>query len=189
MRKDELYAVIYHPRPLYLAGMRRWLERHQELPSKIVAETGDFVQLVRVLEREWADIVVMPASVLKLFIEHVRESHGYHDQGSSGIGRLLSDREKKILSYFAAGASRRELCVLLGVSRGSVRWFTEIIFRKLQVHDRTAAVVIALQYGVITWNDIRCAEEELEEIRKSAPKERKNVTLPALAREPADPRR
>lgn len=57
----------------------------------------------------------------------------------------LSPREQEVLRSLAQGYRNKEIAAQLGVSVGTVKTHLSHIFRKLEVDDRTAAVLTALQ--------------------------------------------
>ena len=58
---------------------------------------------------------------------------------------VLSPREQEVLLSLAQGCRNKEIAAQLGVSVGTVKTHLRHIFRKLEVDDRTAAVLTALQ--------------------------------------------
>ena len=62
----------------------------------------------------------------------------------------LTQREQQILSLLALGKSNQEIASGLYISPGTVRVHVHAILHKLEVRDRTQAVVMALQRGLIT---------------------------------------
>ena len=58
---------------------------------------------------------------------------------------VLSRREQEVLRALAHGCRNKEIAAELGVSVGTVKTHLRHIFRKLNVADRTAAVLVALQ--------------------------------------------
>lgn len=61
----------------------------------------------------------------------------------------LSEREREVLLEVALGRSNREIAESLIVSEETVRTHLKSVFRKLEVNDRTQAVVVALKHGLI----------------------------------------
>lgn len=61
----------------------------------------------------------------------------------------LTKREREILSLLAAGKSNQEVAELLYISTGTVRVHMHAILQKLDVKDRTQAVILAMQKGWI----------------------------------------
>lgn len=60
-----------------------------------------------------------------------------------------SEREREVLLGVALGQSNREIAAQLTVSEETVRTHLKSIFRKLEVSDRTQAVVVALKNGFL----------------------------------------
>lgn len=61
----------------------------------------------------------------------------------------LSERETEVLSLVAKGASNKEIARLLHISEATVKSHLLHIFAKLEAGDRTEAVTLALQRGLI----------------------------------------
>jgi two-component system NarL family response regulator len=61
----------------------------------------------------------------------------------------LSPRELDVLGRIAKGESNKEIGAALGVSEGTVKTYVVRILGKLGVGDRTAAVTVAIQRGII----------------------------------------
>jgi two-component system, NarL family, response regulator len=61
----------------------------------------------------------------------------------------LSPRELDILHLIVKGLSNQEIAEALNITRGTVKWHVNIILRRLHVNDRTQAVVIAAQRGIV----------------------------------------
>ena len=62
----------------------------------------------------------------------------------------LNRREIEIIKLLAMGASNAEISNTLFISENTVKWHIKNIFAKLSVNNRTAAVVTAQQYQLIT---------------------------------------
>jgi DNA-binding CsgD family transcriptional regulator len=60
------------------------------------------------------------------------------------VEAVLSPRELEILTLVAEGYMNKEISRTLGISQATVRNHVSRILRKLEVHDRTAAVMVAL---------------------------------------------
>jgi len=61
----------------------------------------------------------------------------------------LSDRELEVLELMSLGLTNSDIAKRLYLSEGTVRNYTSAIFAKLNVADRTQAVVAALRYGLV----------------------------------------
>jgi DNA-binding NarL/FixJ family response regulator len=71
------------------------------------------------------------------------------DQESDSVFSPLTPREVEILDCVARGNSNKEIAVFLGISDQTVKNHITSILRKLQVNDRTQAVIYALRHGWI----------------------------------------
>jgi two-component system, NarL family, response regulator len=61
----------------------------------------------------------------------------------------LTDREVEVLALMARGLSNKEIGALLGRTEGTIKVHVLHILQKLDVSDRTEAVTIGLQRGII----------------------------------------
>lgn len=61
----------------------------------------------------------------------------------------LSPREAEVLSFVAKGLANREIAEQLGTSEGTIRIHVQHILAKLNAGDRTHAVTIALERGIL----------------------------------------
>lgn len=60
----------------------------------------------------------------------------------------LSDREQEVVRLMATGKSNQEIGTALGITEGTVKFHVNNILSKLQVNDRTQAVIKALKRGI-----------------------------------------
>lgn len=61
----------------------------------------------------------------------------------------LTQRELAVLDFLVKGRSNKEIADLLGLSEDAVKSRLKGLFQKLDVQDRTGAVVCALRHGII----------------------------------------
>lgn len=61
----------------------------------------------------------------------------------------LSPREVDILRLIVKGLSNHEIAEALSITHGTVKWHVNIILRRLGVNDRTQAVIVAAQRGIV----------------------------------------
>jgi len=66
----------------------------------------------------------------------------------------LSEREQELLKLLACGFTNAEIAQQLYLSEGTIRNYTSDLFKKLNVSDRTQAVVAALRYGLVDLKDL-----------------------------------
>jgi DNA-binding NarL/FixJ family response regulator len=64
-------------------------------------------------------------------------------------GTELSIRELDILRLIFKGMSNKQIAEALGITEGTVKWHINIILSRLNVSDRTQAVVAALHRGIV----------------------------------------
>lgn len=65
-------------------------------------------------------------------------------------GDTISQRETEVLTLVARGASNKEAAAALFISEATVKSHLIHIYRKLAVDDRTAAVTVAIERGLLT---------------------------------------
>lgn len=93
--------------------------------------------------------VLAKPHVAKRVLHQFRElAASDHDQ-SKGLFAPLTSREIEILDCIARGLSNKEIASELNISGQTVKNHITSILRKLQVNDRTMAVIYAIQKGWI----------------------------------------
>lgn len=65
------------------------------------------------------------------------------------ITEELSDRELDVLNLLARGLTNADIAERLFLSEGTVRNYVSAILAKLDVADRTQAVILALRHGIV----------------------------------------
>jgi DNA-binding NarL/FixJ family response regulator len=61
----------------------------------------------------------------------------------------LSSREREVLRLLVSGKRNREIALALDITEGTVKLHVSSILGKLEVADRTEAVTVALQRGIV----------------------------------------
>ena len=61
----------------------------------------------------------------------------------------LSQRELDVLQQLAKGCTNKEIAVFLFISEDTVKTHVKSLFSKLNVKDRTEAVITAFRYGIV----------------------------------------
>lgn len=69
--------------------------------------------------------------------------------GNDGLVEALTQRERKLLGFVAAGLSNRDLADRLSVSTNTVKWHLRNIFDKLRIRNRVQAIALARRLGLI----------------------------------------
>jgi DNA-binding NarL/FixJ family response regulator len=65
----------------------------------------------------------------------------------------LSTREREVLALLVRGKSNKEIAARLGITEATVKCHVSVILSRLDACDRTQAVVVALQRGIIHLED------------------------------------
>lgn len=77
-------------------------------------------------------------------------SHGLEEKLAARSRREgFSPRELEVLRHLAAGLSNKEISTALNMAGSTVKHHLERIFAKLDANDRTQAVTIAVQRGIV----------------------------------------
>ena len=61
----------------------------------------------------------------------------------------LSDREIQVLNLVAKGMTNKEIASAMVLAEGTVKSYLKQIFAKLDAPDRTRAVTLALERGIL----------------------------------------
>jgi len=69
--------------------------------------------------------------------------------GKSEVSVPLSAREAEVLRHLSCGLTNRELARKLFITEGTTKGHLHRIFRKLCVRNRTAAVAMAREMGLL----------------------------------------
>jgi DNA-binding NarL/FixJ family response regulator len=75
-------------------------------------------------------------------------------RGTAVLPLTLTDRELVVLRQLAHGKTNREIAIELVVSEETIKTHVGNILSKLQLHQRTQAVVAALKQGLISLDEI-----------------------------------
>lgn len=96
------------------------------------------VELANAIRATARGKTVLAAPLATILVHHVH-----------GASSTLSARELEILRLVAAGANNQEIADQLFISAATIKTHLLHIFQKLEVNDRTAAVVAALRRGYL----------------------------------------
>lgn len=67
---------------------------------------------------------------------------------ATNIISSLTPREREILTHLAEGGSNKHIARILDISDGTVKLHVKSILRKLNIHSRVEAAVIAVEHGL-----------------------------------------
>jgi two-component system nitrate/nitrite response regulator NarL len=118
------------------AGARGYLLKDME-PDELVVALRDIVS---------GKTVVAPGltGVLVNLVKHGDREHG----GEPTLFDDLTPREMEILCHLAEGQSNKVIARNLGISDGTVKLHVKAILRKLGIHSRVEAAVMAVESGL-----------------------------------------
>lgn len=91
-------------------------------------------------------VFVDPSIAGTLLTHLVSDTRGYE---KNHLAAEISERELELLKLIARGFSNTEIGERLHLSTGTIRNYTSMLFTKLEVTDRTQAVITALRAGLI----------------------------------------
>ncbi len=118
------------------AGAKGYLLKDME-PDALIAALHEIVQGRTVVAPELTGILA-------------KAVQGEARAGGELGGRIaeLTPREQEILCHLAEGQSNKAIGRRLGISDGTVKLHVKAILRKLEVHSRVEAAVIAVERGL-----------------------------------------
>ncbi len=111
---------------------------------------ADLVAGVRVVAA--GDGMIDPSVTMRL-IATFRESERGAASRDPAVLDDLTGREREVLMLVSRGLSNGEIAARLFVSEGTVKTHVKRIFAKLGVHDRTQAVILAYEMGLVRPGD------------------------------------
>ena len=109
-------------------------------------------ELVRALKTFATDGVMIPQSVMGKLLQGLRSKGAGGPEASL---TALTKTEIKVLSYLGRGLSNKEIAAQLGCSVKTVKNHLNSIFQKLNVSNRTEAVVKGIETGLISAEESR----------------------------------
>ncbi|MGE5152584.1 MAG: response regulator [Bdellovibrio bacteriovorus] len=118
------------------AGAQGYLLKDME-PDALIAALGEIVQGRTLVAPELTGILA------KAVQGEVRSGPAPEDRIAD-----LTPREQQILCHLAEGQSNKAIGRRLGISDGTVKLHVKAILRKLAVHSRVEAAVIAVERGL-----------------------------------------
>jgi DNA-binding NarL/FixJ family response regulator len=95
------------------------------------------------------EALLSPSITRRLIREFVKRPSATRDQGAARRVDLLTDRELEVLTLIANGLSNSEIADRIFVSEGTVKTHVRRVFGKLEVRDRTQAVIFAYNAGLV----------------------------------------
>ncbi|AGA34352.1 Nitrate/nitrite response regulator protein [Thioalkalivibrio nitratireducens DSM 14787] len=105
-------------------------------------------ELVEALEQIIQGETVVAPRLAQLLVRALQGQPDAVEDDEPGPFDALTPREGEILSLLAEGQSNKVIARNLGISDGTVKLHVKAILRKLGVHSRVEAAVLAVQHGI-----------------------------------------
>jgi DNA-binding NarL/FixJ family response regulator len=109
------------------------------------APAADLVAGIRVVAGGEA---LLAPSVTRRLIDHFATREAPRRQDLAPL-TALTERERDVFELIALGLSNTEIADRLVLTEGTVKTHVKHIFDKLEVRDRTHAVILAYEFGVV----------------------------------------
>ena len=109
-------------------------------------------QLIGAIEEVIADKVYLPPALATKFFDefHTKVAkQNRPDPKKQALLNYLTAREKEVLHLLTDGVTYRGVAEKLVISETTVKTHVNNIFQKLQVNDRTQAVLYAIKHGLV----------------------------------------
>ena len=109
-------------------------------------------QLIAAIDEVLNGKVYLPATLATKFFDEFQtrvSKTSRPDPTKSALLGYLTSREKEVLSLLTEGITYKGVADKLVISETTVKTHVNNIFQKLQVNDRTQAVLYALRYGLV----------------------------------------
>jgi DNA-binding NarL/FixJ family response regulator len=104
----------------------------------------ELLQVIKAVHKGQA--VIDPQMTTRL-LDELRQISSEQEQPP--VPQTLTERERRILTLLAGGASNKDIAVDLDLSERTVKNYLSIIFQKLQVNNRTEAAIRAMRDGLV----------------------------------------
>lgn len=113
------------------------------------ADSAQIAKAIRAVSR--GESMIHPSIAAKILNEFSQLSSGRGQKGTRAArsGEELTERELTVLRLLAEGRSNKEIANELKLSDKTIKNHIHSIFRKLDVTDRTKAVISAVRLGLI----------------------------------------
>ena len=109
-------------------------------------------QLIKGIEEVMNDKIYLPQALAVKFFDHfqtsVKEEIVCHKEDNENLLSYLTQREEEVLHLLTQGITYKGVAKQLFISETTVKTHVNNIFQKLQVNDRTQAVLYAINNGL-----------------------------------------
>jgi len=119
-----------------------------------VLKTMASAQLIYAIEEVLNGKIYLPLALSSRFFEYFqqsfREETAKQETGEENLLSYLTQREEEVLELLTQGVTYKGVAGKLFISETTVKTHVNNIFQKLQVNDRTQAVLYAINNGFLT---------------------------------------
>ena len=119
-----------------------------------ILKTMVSAQLIHALDEVSIGKIYLPSVLTSKFFEHFQKLEknpvSINDDGGENLLNDLTNREKEVLGLLTEGVNYKGIANQLFISETTVKTHVNNIFQKLQVNDRTQAVLYAINKGFTT---------------------------------------
>ena len=125
-----------------------------------ILKTMASAQLIYAIDEVAAGKIYLPATLSSRFFEYFQKSFKEETQSIPDEENLLNDlkqREEEVLDLLTQGITYKGGAQKLFISETTVKTHVNNIFQKLQVNDRTQAVLYALNNGFLNRRKVKIA--------------------------------
>ena len=125
-----------------------------------VLKTMASAQLIYAIEEVLNGKIYLPLALSSRFFEYFQQSFREEterkesESGEENLLKSLTQREEEVLELLTQGITYKGVAGKLFISETTVKTHVNNIFQKLQVNDRTQAVLYAINNGFLTKNKI-----------------------------------
>ncbi len=119
-----------------------------------VLKTMASAQLIYAIEEVLNGKIYLPLALSSRFFEYFqqsfREENSKMESDEENLLSYLTQREEEVLELLTQGVTYKGVAAKLFISETTVKTHVNNIFQKLQVNDRTQAVLYAINNGFLT---------------------------------------
>lgn len=117
-----------------------------------VLKTMVSAQLIKALDEVSIGKIYLPSVLCSKFFEYFQEfekngANAQEEEGEENLLHYLTNREEEVLSLLLEGATYKDVARELFISETTVKTHVNNIFQKLQVREKTQAVLYAINKG------------------------------------------
>ncbi len=125
-----------------------------------ILKTMASAQLIYAIDEVAAGKIYLPATLSSRFFEYFQQSFKEETENTEDEENLLNyltQREEEVLDLLTQGITYKGVAQKLFISETTVKTHVNNIFQKLQVNDRTQAVLYALNNGFLNRRKVKIA--------------------------------